>query len=207
VPPGEPGTNAPLFWRAAVADAVLRVDAIPADAGHPDALDIGRTGIEALLLSRSDGAERLLLREGARSIRIDVRSGTLHQGPVRLRYALDGLARLDAQLLTLRRLSALWRLGRMPAELFPPETRARRWIDLLRTIDARTAGASHRDIAQALFSRAQMRDGWRSESDYLRMRVQRLVRSGRALVGGDYLALLRSRHARAASLGGDRGIA
>jgi len=188
--------SAPLFWCASVADAVVAIDAIPADPDHPDALDIRRTGIAAFLLDRSAAGQRLLLRERGRSIRFDVRSGTLAQGPVRLRYALEGLSRLEPQLLTLRRLAALWRLGRMPAELFPPETRARRWIELLRTLDALSDGASQRDIAEALFGTELSRTRWRSETDYLRMRVQRLVRSGRELAGGGYLRLLKDRAAR-----------
>jgi hypothetical protein len=178
---------------------VIAVDAIPADPAHPDALDIRRTGVEAIVLSRADAGERLLLREGGRSIRVDVRSGTLTAGPVRLRYALAGLSRLEPQLLTLRRLSALWRLGRMPAELFPHEARAGRWIQLLRTLDAMGDGASQREIAEALFGAELAQARWRSDTDYLRMRVQRLVRNGRELAGGGYLGLLKGRAARACS--------
>jgi hypothetical protein len=170
---------------------VVSVDAIPADARDPYALDIRCTGVEALLLGCERGGEELLLRQGGRSIRLHVRSGTLSEGPVRLRYALAGFARLEPQLLTLRRLAGLWRLGRMPAELFSVERRAERWIMLLRTHDGLTQGASQREIAAALFGIETVDRDWRGRSDYLRLRVQRLTATTRALIAGGYRNLLR----------------
>lgn len=138
----------------------------------------------------------MLLRQGGRSIRLHVRSGTLSEGPVRLRYALEGFSRLEPQLLTLRRLAGLWRLGRMPADLFPVECRAERWIMLLRTHDGLTEGASHREIAAALFGKEAVDRDWRGRSDYLRLRVQRLAAATRALIAGGYRDLLRGARVR-----------
>ncbi|MDC7810539.1 DUF2285 domain-containing protein [Sphingomonas koreensis] len=185
-----------MFWLPELHDAVVTVDAISADADHPDALDIRSAGVEALLLCVSGQGEQLLLRQGSRAIRLNVRSGTVDQGPVRLRYALAGMARLEPQLLTLRRLVGLWRLGRMPADLFPSERRAPRWIELLRTLDALAAGASQREIAAALFGFETVERDWRGRSDYLRLRVQRLTATGRALVRGGYRFLLRGSNSR-----------
>lgn len=168
----------------------MTVDVIPADADHPDALDIHCVGVEVLLVAVSGQGEQLLLRQAGRSIRLNVRSGTFDQGPVRLRYALEGFARLDPQLLTLRRLAGLWRMGRMPAELFPPERRAARWIELLRAHDALTQGASQREIAATLFGSQIVHRDWRGTSDYLRLRVQRLAATARKLVDGGYRELL-----------------
>ena len=174
----------------------MTVDAIPADGDHPDALDIRRVGVEAVLVAVSGQGEQLLLRQGGRSIRLNVRSGTLDQGPVRLRYALEGFARLEPQLLTLRRLVGLWRMGRMPGELFSPERRATRWIELLRTHDALVEGASQREIAAALFGSQAVHRDWRGHSDYLRLRVQRLAATARKLVDGGYRELLCAAPAR-----------
>lgn len=169
----------------------MHVDALPAHAGDPDAVDLARTGVRAFVLEQPGASTQLLLQDGDRHIRIALRSGTLSAGPVRLRYALEGLRDLEPKLLTLRRLAALWRLGRMPAELFPRETRAERWVAMLRTLDAVACGASHRDIAEALFGRGRVGPEWRVDSEYLRSRVQRLSRAARRMSGGDYLALVR----------------
>ncbi|MBC9035138.1 DUF2285 domain-containing protein [Sphingomonas sp. JC676] len=168
----------------------MTVDAHSAREGQPDSLDIRTAGVEVTLLNISGAEQHLVLSEGARQIHLAVRSGSLLEGPVRLRYALDGFADLETKLLTLRRLAALWRLGRMPAELFPRDTRAPRWIEMLRTIDALQAGAEQREIAEALYGSSAVREEWRGRSDYLRLRVQRLVRSSEAMVEGGYLRLV-----------------
>jgi hypothetical protein len=166
------------------------VDALPAPDGN-DALDIRAFGPAALILRDCGGRERLLLRDGLRMLRLDVDQGTLTEGPVRLRYKLEGLAELDHRLLTLRRLVALRRLGRLPAALYPLEGRAARWILLLRTLDGLAAGASQRELAVGLFATGGTQSEWRQRSDYLRLRVQRLVRTATALRDGGYRALLR----------------
>jgi len=51
--------------------------------------------------------------------------------------------------------------------------------------------ASHRDIAAALFGEKVVREDWSGRSDYLRLRVQRLIRTADKLVKGGYRDLLR----------------
>jgi hypothetical protein len=61
----------------------------------------------------------------------------------------------------------------------------------LQAYDAVQAGASHRDIAAALFGEKAVKEDWYGRSDYLRLRVQRLVRMADKLVNGGYRNLLR----------------
>lgn len=172
---------------------VVRVDALPAARNDPDALDLRRLGARSVVLAGDASGEQLLLRDGVCNIRLQICSGTLLDGQVRLRYLLEGMAELDHKLLTLRRLVMLRRLGRFPAGLFPPDQRATRWILLLRVLDALATGASQREIAAGLFGGALVTEDWRTRSDYLRFRVQRLVRTGSDLVDGGYLTLLGGR--------------
>lgn len=185
--------SARTFWNAEHDPGVVSVDALPSRAGDPDALNLEKTGVEAIVLETPRGRDQLLLKERDRHIRIALRSGTLNAGPVRLRYAIEGLRDLEPGLMTLRRLAALWRLGRMPAELFPRETRAARWVAMLRTLDALEHGASHREIAESVLQNGRTGGDWRVNTEYLRTRVQRLVRAGKHMAGGGYLQLLRSR--------------
>jgi hypothetical protein len=60
----------------------------------------------------------------------------------------------------------------------------------LQAYDAVGAGASHREIAAALFGERVVKEDWCSRSDYLRLRVQRLVRTADNLVNGGYRDLL-----------------
>ena len=179
-----------VVWRADCDPAVVAVEASPADGGDPDAVDFMRLPCPALLLRGSSGAEHLLIGNRTSNIRLDVVSGTVREGPVRLRYGLVHGRDVEAKLLTIRRLVALIRLGRFPRSLFPPARQARRWMLALRALDAHRAGATHREIATALFGERAVAADWNAGSGYLRCRVQRLIHSGEALANG-YRRLLR----------------
>jgi len=145
------------------------------------------------VLQDLSGVEHLLIGDSACHVRLDVTGGTVLDGPVRLRLEFVGHSGMEPKLLTLRRLVALVRLGRFPRGLFPlpPARRARRWMMALRALDARRAGATHREIAAALFGEARVAADWDGRSAYLRCRVQRLIRLGETLVQGGYRDLLR----------------
>ena len=61
---------------------------------------------------------------------------------------------------------------------------------MLRAHDLAAAGASHRAIAVELFGAERVSNEWRTSSDSLRLRVQRLCRDAAKMVDGGYLALL-----------------
>src|SRR3546814_15100950 len=91
---------------------------------------------------------------------MEVTAGGLLCGPVRFRYELAGFKHVEAKTLTLRRLMLLRRLGRFPSGLYPPERRARRWAMALQAYDAVQAGATHREIAAALFGEKVVKEDW-----------------------------------------------
>lgn len=59
----------------------------------------------------------------------------------------------------------------------------------LQTVDGLDAGATQREIAQALFGAAVVAERWHDLGE-LRAQVRRLARRGRALVDGGYRCLL-----------------
>lgn len=185
------------LWRREIFPHVLEADALDeGDAG--DRFDLGRMRpLATLAVDR--GAERLLLSDGRRAVRVDVVSGTLGGGPALLRYRLEGLRRVEAPLLVLRQLVALWRTGAFSRGLHRPERRAARWIQLLRTHDAMVAGASQRDIAAELLGLEAAERRWRVEAPSLRSRAQRLVREARRMAAGGYLSLLASESPQSAA--------
>lgn len=73
------------------------------------------------------------------------------EGPVRLRYLLEGFTELGPKLLALQRLLSVQRRGRFRVSLFPPERRANRWVLILRALDGTESGATHRELAALLF--------------------------------------------------------
>jgi len=167
------------------------MEAKSASVGCHDAFDLSRFGDMATVVNSGSGDERLVLSDGYRRIRIDVRRGTLCGGPVLVRYELQGLANIEAKILTIRRLVSLNRLGRFTRHLHPRERLAPRWISALRVYDALGQAISHREIAAVLYGERSSTVGRESGSDFLRLRIQRLARLGRCMVAGGYQALLR----------------
>jgi hypothetical protein len=175
-------------WRSDVHPQVLAVEPGPG-ALEEDAFRLDRLREFATLLAGAD-AEHLLLSDGLRAIRLDGPPGTFDNGPVCLRYRLEGLAAAEPRVLTLRRHLALSGGGRFARSLHPHEARARRWILMLRTWDALVAGVAQREIADVLLGRSVAGPRWRSRVPSLRAQAQRLVRSARGFAAGDYWALL-----------------
>lgn len=176
------------LWRSDVHPYVLEADALPTGDAR-NAFELARiAGISTILVD--SGQEHLLVSDGLRAIRLDLLSGSLMGGPVRLRYRLAGLASAERPLLTLRRLLALWRTGRFSAQLHPVEARAARFVLMLRVHDALASGATQREIAAGLLSAEAGEARWRVRAPTVRSRVQRLVRSARFMAAGGYRALL-----------------
>ena len=177
-------------WRADVHPYVLEADAAPTDETC-DSLDLALLREASAMVVGLDGEEHLLISDGIRAVRLDVLSGSLRQGPVRLRYRLAGFANAERPLLTLRRLLALWRTGRFSAGLHPVAARAGRFVLMLRAWDAMASGATQREIAAELLSAEAGEARWRLSAPTVRSRVQRLVRNARAMAAGRYIDLLR----------------
>jgi len=155
-----------------------------------DIFDLARFWSLATIVVHPEGGERVVLSDGYCRVRIDVICGTLREGPVSLRYELRGLAGVEAKILTLRRLLALCRFGRFAHNLHPQERLAPRWVAALRVHDGVGQGASQREIAAVLYGEKSAVLGRNNGSDFLRLRVQRLVKTGRYMVSGGYLTLL-----------------
>jgi hypothetical protein len=179
-----------LVWSACVDPSVILCTAETVAVGHPDAFDIGQLVLATTTVLGASGTEHLAISDGLRRIRLDVVDGTLLSGSVRLHYRLAGFSDAEPQLLTLQRLLALHRLGRFARGLHPRESKAERWVMMLRAHDLSVAGASQREIAAELFESEASRE-WRTRSDYLRLRIQRLLRDADDLIHGGYLNLLR----------------
>jgi hypothetical protein len=184
--PNEGDQNARLFWRPSVDPSVLTITAEPIAAGHPDAFDVRRFAHMVDIVRDKRGREMCLLAGGPHQIQLEVGEGTLISGPVRLRFDFGGLSNIDAKLRTVTRLVSLRKLGRFATELFPREAGAAKWIKAVQAYDGLAAGASQRDIAGVLFGERMVREEWNGRSDFLRLRIQRLLNYARRMVDGGY---------------------
>lgn len=116
----------------------------------------------------NDGTEHVLLRAGRRSLRLDIVSGTVLAGPVRVEpsIALNGL---DCQIATVRSLAAMLRDEPLAV---PADARLPRLVLALRTLDARREGTSLRDLARGIFGATE----WPGDGDHIKSRARRLVK-------------------------------
>jgi hypothetical protein len=187
--PGKDFRAARPMWMKNAWPMVLEADAF-SGGSELERFDI--SGLDELAsVRRSDGAERLLLSDGAHSIRLDLLSGTLLEGPALLRYRIAGLVGTAGPLLALRQLLTLSSTGSFSRHLHRPERRAARWVLVLRAFDAMSAGADQRTIAEALLDRRAGLARWRIAEPSLRSRAQRLVREARRMASGGHRDLLR----------------
>ena len=159
--------------------------------GRGHLFDLTRIATRITVVTLTNDGERVVLSNGSHRISLTIVEGSALSGPAHARFRLDYRDGIDAQMLTLRRLLAILETGRFSKHLFKRERMAPRWVDALRAHDAAQAGASQREIAAVVFASLSEANGWRGDSDFLRLRVQRLLRSGRALVAGGYRSLLR----------------
>lgn len=180
----DPALPVPLarpLWRADHDAAVLLAEATPCDPADPDAVSLERLGGLATLVTTGDG-EHLLLSDGWRRVRIDLRAGSLCSGSVCLHWQLKGIRAAAPGILALQRLLSVLGTRRFANRLWPPDPRARRWTLALRAHDALAQGARQRDLA-ALLAAGDPGSGWRISNPTLRLQAQRLGTLSRALAG------------------------
>ncbi|MCW0199895.1 DUF2285 domain-containing protein [Sphingopyxis sp.] len=162
------------IWTTEADPFLLTASAQPCAPGESN-FDLSRVREDIAMAASSEG-EHWLFGTAARALRLDIRSGSLRGGPVALTVHV---ARLDVPaIVALARLIALARDGRWRRSHFPAERRANRWSQILRVHDALLAGASQRDIADALFGTAGIAN-WRINAAPWRRRSQRLVEAAR----------------------------
>lgn len=176
-------------WRADQHAFVLAAAAETVEAGE-DSFILEQLLDLAFLLRSENGAEHLLMSDGLLSVRLDIISGSLSASPVRLHYRLSGLTAAKAPLLVLRRFLGVCRTGSFPRQLFGSEGRTTRLVLALRATDALAAGASQREIAEALFSAEAGNSRWRVNIPSARSSAQRLARLARTMSAGGYRKLL-----------------
>lgn len=188
--PGPDGDAVPaVIWRWQADPSVPVISASPSEAGDRDALDLRGLNVAVLAVRTDDGGQHVVVNDGPRRLRFAVVEGDVLASPVRCRVLFPphsvGAGALDS----LRLLIALRDTGRLPSIAGRAPPKAGRWLQALRAYDARRQGASQRDIARLLFGETRVGEDWNGGSDYMRMRVQRLVRAAEDLVAGGYRQL------------------
>ncbi|MCT7378245.1 DUF2285 domain-containing protein [Chelativorans sp. EGI FJ00035] len=155
-----------------------------------DAIDLGRLPCDAAVVLEPEGRQHVLLHEDERHLQLSLTQGNLLRPARLLTDAVAPPDRARHHLKALGCLNDLHTRGRLSARYFPVEPRHARLRFVLRALDGALAGASHRDIAVALFGHARVRADWSDPGDHLRDRVRRAIKRGYALMNGGYRRFL-----------------
>jgi hypothetical protein len=190
--PERDARSANVLWHRSLSREVLPVIALkPESADHYTRLSLIGLKCRVTVQMGAAAEQHILFAEDGRFFQVEVQglqaletarlTTEIVFSPPLLAARVQGLKRL-ADIVTHRCLRAC---------LYSPERRACRLMKALQAFDAMQAGASHRQIAVALFGETVVREDWCGRSDYLRLRVQRLLRFSERLVKGGYRDLLR----------------
>ena len=175
------------IWSQVADPRVLVVRATPArawkNALRSYRFDLDRISGHVLV---DDGLEHVRLDHPTGVIRLDVVSGSLRDGPVNLTFELVHSARLSIQLSALRDFDML-SVGRGIAS--PDHRRLLGSLAALQTVDARTAGASLRNIADLLLGEGD----WPGDGEHRKSRVRRMLALGAQLLRAGPLPILSMR--------------
>ncbi|MDD4616015.1 MAG: DUF2285 domain-containing protein [Alphaproteobacteria bacterium] len=188
----------PVFlWLPQYNPQVLTVEAEAAGSAE-DTFDFRQCSFLKAAVSVSEQELHLLFSDGARTLQVIARGNPVLENPVLLRCTLRGMEEFETKPQTLRRLCCLYRQGRLVKSLYPKEERAHYWIKALRAWDGFQAGASYREIAEAIYPDEIKNNGdW---EEVYRTRVQRLFRFTKQMFDGRYRTLLRGPEEKKKSL-------
>lgn len=183
--------SARVFWDPHDCAHVLFTEAELADPARAfPPFDLSAFSCGASVLLAPDGCQHVLLKDECRSLQLAV-SGPSVLRPSRLSVdAMVSPRRLKFHLNALQCLNDLSGSGSLKARYFPPEPRAQRLRVVVQALDGWLAGASHREIAIALFRQSRVNRDWADPRGHLRDQVRRAIRRGRYLMDGGYRQFL-----------------
>lgn len=132
------------------------------------------------LVSRDAEHEYVAVSDGSVSLRLDVVSGSVCNGPVMIEHRLAGVSMLAPKIPALYHFISLCRSGKMAPWREPADPRLPRLIAALRVLDALHDGASQHDIGTMLQGGGNRID-WPGPGDSHRSYVRRLIALARRM--------------------------
>lgn len=190
--PDVDATAASVVWNPVATNRVLDVVALPPNVSFGgQVLDLEFIAAEKTLFLAPDGMQQLLLRSGTHSLQLNI-SGERITAPVTLYVdTVVSEDRCETQTRFLECFRKLRTTGTLPAECFPAHAYAKRAAIVLMALDGHLAGASHREIAVAMFGEARVARDWSDPGEHMRDAVRRAIARGIILMNGGYQMFLR----------------
>ena len=178
-----------VFWDPDLCGRVLRLNAIPVEAGRGCEFHLSDVMCKSVLLRTGDGAQHLLFRDGCYALQLFVEGESLAK-PVHLMPARP-LDRDSDQFRSYQCFVDFLVSSRLLPSHFPPTYLGGRLKCVLRALDGDLAGASQRRIAVMLFGQVRVDNEWCAVGRPLRDKVRRAIHRGHDLMRGGYRTLIR----------------
>jgi hypothetical protein len=189
-----PEARAPLawvFWDPARCPEVVHMVAFEKNTDLDTAIfDLSDVHCQATLLSPPGDKQHLLFQDSGQSLQLVVSGADLGK-PVHL--LSETILPEDVMRHHLRGLQCFQHLqttGHLLPDHCAIEPRMPRLRIVLQALDGSLAGASHREIAAAIFGAKRIDADWDDPGRHLQDHVRRAIRRGRELMEGGYLRLL-----------------
>lgn len=176
--------EAPIYWLTEPGTPTLHALSKRAQVGaHADLVLPQIASIRHIVIG-PDRVEHLLIRTTQASLTIALTGHRASQAPVRLTFQIPASPTIEQAAATLASYPDL--MGMRPRRA--RRTRYQQFIrDSFMAVDGRTAGASHREVAEAVFGHRRMREDWSGRGGWMKEHVRRALAKGQAMRGGGHL--------------------
>lgn len=184
--------QARVLWRPDCYGGVLSIASTAAsEDGNTPRFSLSAMQCPSLLILRPGDRQHVVFLGEGRGLQLVVHGESV-LNPVRLMIdAAPGprAARIQAELL--KCFNDLSITGRMKPRYNLKKVSARRLKTVVRALDGAIAGASHKDIALAIYGAQRVQTDWDDPREHLKDHIRRTVRRGIRLMNGGYRSFLR----------------
>lgn len=189
--PEKDATQADVVWHPRVCPSVLPANVVPSSADcSGDGVHLANLPTSATLFVDGKDEQHLLIGESGRAVQLFCPERPRISVDAVVRPEIHGCQALEPKFAALKSLAELRRCARPMKRLRLPGY-VRMLPQILGALDGYLACASQRDIAARIFGPSTVEQEWRTDSDYLRARVRRLICKGQELMTSGYRRLLK----------------
>lgn len=179
--------DAPIFWAAGNGTAVLDALAERPPTGTPLDLVLAELPCIRQVVFGPGDVEHLLIRTSERSLTIRLTGHRASQAPVRLTYLVPARPRVKETAAILATIPDLMTMR----PRWMKRTRDQELIrDAFVALDGRSAGASHREVAEFIVGVKRVQHEWPGRGGWLKERMRRALDKGQELRDGGYWKLV-----------------
>ena len=163
---------------------------------QPFVLNLTYLDCEILTLKQCPDLMHFMFRDGRKCLQICCRDRGLYSSNkkinrLQLIFQMGDMTDYREQELARKRLRYLAQKGCLPGHLFKVNKSSRRFKQILDVIDIQNQDSFHKDIAEILYHKDRITEGWNDPGRHLKSNVSYALKRARELMNGGYLEYLK----------------